>query len=398
MRIMPVQRRADGDRLELSAEVVSDTAEGTERLWFKVAPEHEPYVIDTMDPYLLATLFVAMRRGEDLHVDGPVTATLLENLEEFQAAWRQWRPDLYRRPVALSADEEVPDRAGPDDRLALQTFSGGVDSAFTTVRHTRKAAGRACLELTGAVMVHGFDIPLPDVGSYDSLYERSVPLLRAQGIELLPVTTNLRPLWHSDLRYWEAAFGTGMTAVLSLFGGKFRHGVIASSEPYGSLVLPWGSNPVTDPMMSGGRIRIHHDAAGVDRSDKVAALARMWPEGADNLRVCWQGERKDQNCCRCEKCIRTILNFKVSGTPLPKAFPYDVTPDQIAALRGLAEAHINPLRQILATAHRDGVTAEWVAALADCIAANEDELAQGISYEGGFPLLAPAGAGADGRA
>lgn len=390
MRISPVRRTAVDGRLELSVEVTREDGSGPDRLWYRIDTRHADYLTDTMDPFVLATLFLAMREGESLHAEGAVTATLLQNLEEFQAAWCQWRPERYT-PVALSADQVVVDREGPDRRSALQSFSGGVDSAFSTIRHVKNAAGRGSYDLTGAVMVHGFDIPLDEPESYQALYARSVPLLQGVGVELLPVTTNFRQLWHSDLSYWEDAFGTGVTSVLTLFSGRFEHGVIASSEPYGSLVLPWGSNPVTDWLLSGGRITMHHDAAGVERSDKVAALSQLWPDGANNLRVCWQGAQKDRNCCRCEKCIRTILNFKVSGSPLPDAFPHDVTPDQIRSLRGLAEAHINPLRQILDTARRREVTADWVDALAECIAANEDELIRGITYEGGFPLLAQAG-------
>ncbi|GLW70770.1 hypothetical protein Kpho02_30690 [Kitasatospora phosalacinea] len=390
MRIAPVRRSAADGRLTLSCEVSHKDGTVPDLLWYRVHSRHEEYLTDVMDPFLLAALFVAMRKGEDLHVEGPVTAQLLENLEEFQAAWVQWRPEKYTA-VRLTADREVPNRDRSAGRSALQTFSGGVDSAYTTIRHVKKAAGRGSYELTGAVMVHGFDIPLEEVEAYDTLYTRSIPLLQGVGVELLPVTTNFRKLWHSDLRYWEDAFATGMASVLTLFSGRFEHGIVASSEPYGSLVLPWGSNPMTDWMMSGGRMRIHHDAAGVERSDKVAALAKLWPNGADNLRVCWQGEHKDRNCCRCEKCIRTILNFKVSGSPLPASFPLDVTPDQIMSLRGLSEAHVNPLRQILVTARRRGLTDEWVTALADCITANEDEIARGITYEGGFPQLALTG-------
>ncbi|MZE78363.1 hypothetical protein [Streptomyces xinghaiensis] len=387
MKIGPAQRTHDGDETEIAVEVTSEAKPTGDRLWYRVERRHAPMLTDTMDPFLLAALFVAMRTGESLHAAGGVTATLLENLEEFQSAWLQWRPERYTR-VEITADEELPDRPGPDDRSALQTFSGGADSAYTTIRHVSGAAGRGSLRLTGAVMVHGFDIPLEERGSYETLRDRSAPLLAGQGIELLPVTTNFRQLWHSDLSHWEDAFGTGMTSVLTLFSGRFRHGLIASSEPYGSLLLPWGSNPVTDWMMSGGRLRVHHDATGVDRNDKVAGLARLWPEGAGNLRVCWQGEQKDRNCCRCEKCIRTILNFKVSGAAVPASFPLEVGPGHIRSLRGLSEAHINPLRQILAAAHARGTEEDWVAALADCVAANEDELARGVSYEGGFPLLA----------
>ncbi|MFG3055221.1 hypothetical protein ACGFZP_30340 [Kitasatospora sp. NPDC048239] len=390
MRIGPIERTTADGFLELSAQVTGADGGAADRLWYRIPEQFADRLADTADTFLLAALFAAIRRGESLHSEGPVSASLLENLEEFQAAWAQWRPDRYT-PIALSADQEVADPDTPDDRSAIQTFSGGVDSAFTTVRHTKKSAGRASLELAAAVMVHGFDIPLTDGEAYWSLHRRSVPLLASVGVDLIPVATNFRSLWHSDLNDWEDAFGTGMVSVLSLFAGRYRHGLIASSEPYGSLVLPWGSNPMTDWMLSSGRLRIHHDAGGVDRSDKVDGLSRLWPQGADNLRVCWQGERKDANCGRCEKCIRTILNFKVAGRPLPAAFQQDVTPDQISSLRGLSEAHINPLRQILATARRNGLKEDWTVALEACIASNEDELARGVRYEGGFPQLASAG-------
>ncbi|MGW6914488.1 hypothetical protein ACWGB8_11800 [Kitasatospora sp. NPDC054939] len=387
MRLGNVERVTTDGTVELSVTVTSEDGASADRLWYRFPERFADRVTDTLDPFVIAALFASIRRGEDLHAAGPVSATLLDNLEEFQAAWAQWRPGRYA-PIRVTADREVPDREGPDDRSAIQTFSGGVDSAFTTVRHARRTAGRSALNLTGAVMVHGFDIPLADTEAYDSLQRRSTPLLATVGVDLIPVATNFRELWHSDLADWEDAFGTGMVSVLTLFSGWYRHGLIASSEPYGSLLLPWGSNPMTDWMLSGGRLRVHHDAGGVDRSDKVAGLSVAWPEGADNLRVCWQGEHKDRNCGRCEKCIRTILNFRVAGRPLPKAFGQDVTDEQIRSLRGLSEAHINPLRQILATAREKGVKEDWTAALEEAVRANEDELARGISYAGGFPQLA----------
>lgn len=387
MNIGAMERTTNGKFVEISVEVTSGAEPSADRLWYRIEERHAPLITDTMDPFLLAALFPAMRAGESLHVGGGVTRRLLTNLEEFQSAWLQWRPERYTS-VQMSAEEELPDDIEGDNRSAVQTFSGGVDSAFTTARHLSESAGRGSLDLTGAVMVHGFDIPLEEHESFDALRERSQSLLAELGVELIPVVTNFRELWHSDLSHWEDAFGTGMASVLTLFSGNFRHGVIASSEPYGSLLLPWGSNPVTDWMLSGGRIHIHHDAAGVDRNEKVAELARTWPQGADNLRVCWQGQAKDRNCCRCEKCIRTILNFKVSGSRLPVSFPYDVTADHIRSLRGLSPAHINPLRQILDAALARGVQDDWVPALTECIAANEEEILHGVSYEGGFPLLA----------
>lgn len=68
----------------------------------------------------------------------------------------------------------------------MQTFSGGVDGAFTTIRHVSKAVGRRAPTLTGAVMVHGFDIPPADEASHRAPRERGAPLPADLGVELIP--------------------------------------------------------------------------------------------------------------------------------------------------------------------------------------------------------------------
>jgi len=62
------------------------------------------------------------------------------------------------------------------------------------------------------------------------------------------------------------------------------------------------------------------DGATHSRTEKVKEIAD-WKVGIDNLRVCWQGGQKDRNCGKCEKCIRTQLNFLATGNPIPKSFP-----------------------------------------------------------------------------
>lgn len=100
-----------------------------------------------------------------------------------------------------------------------------------------------------------------------------------------------------------------------LLQNEHTDGLIASSEPYSSLLLPWGSNPITDRLMSSDSFSIVHDAAAVTRNQKVRAIS-TWKEATRSIRVCWQGEHMDRNCGRCEKCIRTILNFRVMGLGL----------------------------------------------------------------------------------
>ena len=46
-----------------------------------------------------------------------------------------------------------------------------------------------------------------------------------------------------------------------------------------------------------------------------------------------QNSGKYENCCECEKCIRTILSFRIAGCPRPAAFKKDPTDAQIRDTR-----------------------------------------------------------------
>ncbi len=88
------------------------------------------------------------------------------------------------------------------------------------------------------------------------------------------------------------------------------------------------------------------------------------------MRVCWQGEQKDRNCGRCEKCIRTVLNFRAVGLGLPECFEQDVNNRQILSLKGLNSVQIAYLDEILSTARAASISDSWVTTLEKCIEQN----------------------------
>lgn len=205
-------------------------------------------------------------------------------------------------------------------------------------------------------MVHGFDIPLSDHDGFERAAAKASRTLADLDINLHRVRTNLREALGGN---WEDTFGSAIAAVLLMFQQSHRWGLIGSSEPYGNLVLPWGSTSGQDWMASSGRMEIRHDGAGASRSDKVAALVK-WPGASSGLRVCWSGTEHDRNCGRCEKCIRTILNFKAVGADVPACF--DRTPSS-AEIRRLM-LHNDPVaaefRSILRAAADRGVDDSWM--------------------------------------
>jgi hypothetical protein len=89
---------------------------------------------------------------------------------------------------------------------------------------------------------------------------------------------------------------------------------------------------LTDHLMGSGEFRMVTDGCTYDRTQKVAALAG-WPEGIRHLRVCWRGGLNDRNCGTCEKCLRTIANFRANGLQAPACLSEPA--DLVKAIRGL---------------------------------------------------------------
>ncbi len=332
-------------------------------LWYRVPQQHESSLNPRADAFLVGSLFTAMRIGHPLHVHGEVSASLLRNLEEFQGAWMRWSPSRYQA-VEITVDRESTDLLPTRDR-AIFAYSGGVDSTFTLYRHTRHLAGRRSRHLGAGLLVHGFDIPLAQTSAYKNVGERAQRVLYEHGIEFIPLSTNFQDL-EDD---WEDAHGAALASCLLLFAGGYGIGLIGSTEPYDHLNLPWGSNPVTDHLLSADDMPIVHDGAECARIDKVDVIGR-WEEARRNLRVCWEGPQLDVNCGICEKCIRTILCFRVLDLGLPACFQQDVIDQQILALHGMSCTALGEIEQIVAAAYVRNINVSWVDALETVIRAH----------------------------
>lgn len=354
-------RKRLGDRIELGARY--ETRSEQKRLWYQVEVEREDELTTLADPFVLGILQIAMHDGEDLQVHGTVSPSLLRHLEDFQRAWAVWKPDYYRL-ITIKADEEK-EIFEPGRYESICCFSGGVDSCFTAYRHSRRVTTRFPHSLRSAVFVHGFDIPFKDDEYYRSACNKVSKQLRSLDIGLYRVATNFKEI----SVFWPHAFGTGVASVLSLFQRRYATGLIAQGVPYNSYKnLVEGSNPMTDPLLSSDAFPIVPDGGGFQRWEKIQVISE-WPEGMEHLRVCWEGEKKDRNCCDCEKCIRNILTFRALGLPLPKAFLTDPDDRRIYRLGPLKEFTISiGYNPILDAAKRNGFDkTSWVNALRKAI-------------------------------
>ena len=340
--------------------------EGTRRIVRLINPDEQDVEIffdlvgetppppQVLDGFVAGVIFYAMRSGRPLRVHGPMSKEALCNLSAFQEAWARWKPCLYRK-IELIPSEVVSGRTGTDGG-AIAAFSGGVDSVFSILRHNHQQLGNASYSLKHSVlMVHGFDVPLESLASFEALKDRTAPLLQELGLKLRIIRTNFRSLAQD----WVDSHMAQLACCLHNYSHEFDYALVGSTEPYDRLVIPWGSNPVTDYLLSSGKMRIVHDGAGFSRTEKVAYIASN-RTACKVLKVCWEGKEFHKNCGVCEKCVRTQANFMAVGVTRPPCFDAPLDLRQIETIALTSDLECAELESIIAYAQAKGVTGEWL--------------------------------------
>lgn len=365
LHVWPEPPSRSGGYLRLEAKLEIPGAE-SETLWFQVPEAYETEITQDHDPFILATLMLAMERADKIHVHGSLSPSLLKNLEEFQQVWHCWLPNRYHL-VEMLADTECESKPPPAPREVICAFSGGVDSAFTAWRHAKGLCGRRREPLTAGLLVQGFvDIPLDKPHEFAIALDGAKQMLQSIGLETRTVATNFTSL---DMD-WEYSHVTGAAACLHLFEGRFAAGLLGSGEPYQKFPIPWGSNPISDPLLSSETFPLITDGLAFTREEKMRTIVD-WPEALAYLRVCWQVPGFDRNCGHCEKCIRTKLLFMGLGIENPACLPEPISDDEIRNLSGLNAPQLVEMELIYNSFKAGRASESWMIALKECIEKNQ---------------------------
>ena len=299
-RVTVIESPVHVGRVRLCGEVVYDRADvGAEQYWFEV-PEAQAAELSTAgDPWLAWLLPLAVTLHEPLRICRPVDRGLYQNVHELMAIWRAWYPHLSVVPIEADSAAGVP--TGAPARTAA-FFSGGVDSFFTVLRPHDA--------VDDLVTVWGFDVPLERADAVARLCRR----FRAVAAELekgfVDVATNIRTTHWRMTDWGPLSHGCALAGTALGLGRRYGQVRIAATGGYRDL-HPWGSHPLTDPLLSTGQTAVVHDGAAFTRVQKLELLVTS-PVALGALHVCWRSQ-SDHNCGACNKCYRTMLILELLG-------------------------------------------------------------------------------------
>lgn len=293
-----------------------------ERLSFTVAAETGLELSRWADPFLIGLLPLAMKLGQPLHLEGPVSTRLAHGAVHYQHVMSTWWPDVFL-PVPVNYSQLADRVDEPRPGGVGCCFSGGIDSWYAVSRLRPEACPFLAFQITHALLINGFDqVDDPDdSGLARRLRNAFAEALALWDVRLVQLDTNLKRFREAVLSRPEqiSSFGSPLTACAHALAPGFGRFSLSGHATYRYRELePVGSHPLLDPHLSSDHLQIIHLGADRTRSEKLETLAND-PAVQATLRVCFRPPLFDRgsgmvlNCGTCEKCVRTVVMLDIMG-------------------------------------------------------------------------------------
>jgi hypothetical protein len=312
MRITKPQIGHEGDQAIYKVGV--ETSHGPNMLWYEVERAHGHLLSDAADAAVVGLLLPAMAAGEDMHIDGVVSARLFQNLPELQRLLKQIIPTL--REVQLHAAAVHHGQPHPTAGVATG-FSGGVDSFCTMADYFYDhppGPGRITHLLFNNVGSH-------EAGGeslFRRRYHRLLPVASRMGLPLLVVNSNLDTFYGRRLSFQQTHTLRNASVALLLQRGLSSWLYASSIPDQNAFVGPAPdlaySDSMTLPLLS--TETLHTAVAGgcYSRVEKTQRIADV-QDSFDSLDVCVSPFHAGTptNCSACFKCLRTLATLEIGG-------------------------------------------------------------------------------------
>lgn len=305
-----------GDQVHLCARV--SIHDRSTVLWFGVAKEYARYFTRRADPFLLAMLGTAMRRGLNIRCEAPVSQRLLYQLQN------SYIPSLVGVGRAKPLTIHAPYASGAEETAGARAtgFTGGVDSLYTIMRHTSDAVPPD-FRLTHVTVLN---VGAFKGNSYRKNFYRACEYARRfaaeQGFELVCIDTNFNEVLKTSQSV-NGLHSFGGELPYRIFGaahalsGLFSEYYLSSAAPFRQFSLN-KHEPEEDLSnfdlfsalaCSTDTLTCHCTGGEASRLEKLEALSD-WEPSYRWLHACFTAEG---NCGVCRKCVMSQTIFHCLG-------------------------------------------------------------------------------------
>ncbi|MBW3021054.1 hypothetical protein KY334_07195 [Candidatus Woesearchaeota archaeon] len=276
------------------------------KLWYQFPKSHEKFISNRSDGFLVALLPTAMSINEDLEIKGTISPKLRRGLEECQEIWATWWPEKFKRIKIKCENLKKHESKG---KYIASCFSGGVDSFHTLYSFLNDSDPD--YKITHALFIHGLEISLKYEENYNVALKSNESLIKKLNLGILQSKTNLLDFSKHIPGNCFGIYTCGvfLASTALILSNKISKFYIPSGYHYSNLAKE-GYHPMTDHLLSTESLEIIHHGSSKRRTEKTEFISKI-PETYSRLRVCGIKNIGLKNCCRCEKCLRTMITLKV---------------------------------------------------------------------------------------
>jgi len=317
------------EKAYLKAECVQSDSEETKTIWYAVDNKYRNYLVtEVADCFLLAILGYALRKGQDIASEAPISEKLLYHvknglIEMFAVSLSDGRPIYVEaEPSALVFDAPAVATGcslGVDSFAAiLKNINGDTPPGYRLTH--------ICLSNTGHFGDDDTDTARKD---FFNVVNNLSDVSKELNLELVWIDSNISDLYKEiDLHFISTLVERTVSAPMCLqkLLGKY---LVASSFP--ALLSNLQSDDsdeainITVPLMSTNSMETVVATPMMTRIDKIKYISDF-PLVRKYLDVCWYYriknmnrefafslDRSKKNCGKCGKCLRTLLTFELLG-------------------------------------------------------------------------------------
>ncbi len=278
-------------------------------VWYEF-PKNKKITTRPANSFLVVFLPIAMKFGGILEINGEISKSLYENSMIYQDIMLKWFPELKR--VTIQVDKISKDIIYHNKRKAISCFTGGVDAFYTLIKNNEK--------INDLLYVWGFDLPLTENKFYNKVKKHLSSVAKKFDKDMIFVKTNLGFEVTNKYASWgDFMYGPAIASVMLFMEEDYDFCYMPACNDY-SVLVPRGSHIIIDHLWNCDGLKFIYDGAEASRIEKVDFISDN-EEVRNNLRVCYSSNDK-YNCCKCEKCIRTMASLEALGkSGLIKTFP-----------------------------------------------------------------------------
>ena len=211
-----------------------------------------------------------------------------------------------------------------EDHRSIALNSGGVDAMGTVLRYIDENP----LLLT----IRGLDISEEEIKGWDILYQQILETSEALNLKNVTVLSGLKSNvnydalgdsllheWnHNDWCWWsDIQHGIAVISHTFPLAYKYKIPMCYIGADYCSKQdnsIPTANWPTINDVMKCGSASVLTTLFELDRVDRIVLIKNFVTQnpllkGKIKLHVCW-ATQTGHNCCRCEKCLKTIIGLK----------------------------------------------------------------------------------------